>query len=194
MSPDGWGYIHRRLLKSGVKQLEDYVTKRGKKYHSYRAYLIGMHIIWAGARKKRPKIDTQAKHLCINDAWNVVVPRPTSDTPNPHGVSYGKYDLLFEPTQCTFKIWIEYKKQSSIEDTRISEIMKSNQIPASAAAFRDNWDTDVEVKVGTKFIYSDVNGSYLLEIVSANVSDVTCKIVRSKNNTTCPLRFVHIPA
>eukprot|EP00978_Attheya_sp_CCMP212_P003443 scaffold7138_cov69-Attheya_sp.AAC.1 len=73
---------------------------------------------------------------------------------------------------------------SSTQDSRISEIMKSNQMPASAAAFRDNWDTDVEVKVGTKFMYSDVNGSYLLEIVSANVSDVTCKIVQSKNNSS----------
>ena len=35
-------------------------------------------------------------------------------------------------------------------------------------------------------MYSDVNGSYLLEIVSANVSDVTCKIVQSKNNI-CPV-------
>eukprot|EP00978_Attheya_sp_CCMP212_P000120 scaffold208_cov63-Attheya_sp.AAC.11 len=29
MSPDGWGYIYRHLLKLGVTQLEDYVTKRG---------------------------------------------------------------------------------------------------------------------------------------------------------------------
>ena len=29
MSPDGWGYVQRCLLKLGVNQLEDYVTKRG---------------------------------------------------------------------------------------------------------------------------------------------------------------------
>jgi hypothetical protein len=56
-------------------------------------------------------------------------------------------------------------------------------MPASATAFHDNWDTDIaEVKVGSKFMYSDVNGYYLLEIVSVNVSDVTYKILRSKNN------------
>jgi hypothetical protein len=140
MSPDGWGYIHRRLLKLGVSQLEDYVTKRAigdlrghdLSYHSLRQTsewihfclhtaeevshlksVLGKHI-WAGARKNRPKIDTPAKSLSVNDAWNVVLPRPTSDTPNPPGVSYGKYDLLFEPTHCAFKIWIKYKKMSSI--------------------------------------------------------------------------------
>ena len=158
------GYIHRRLLKLGVTQLEDYVTKRAigdlrghdLSYHSLRQTsewihfclhtaeevshlksVLGKHI-WAGARKNRPKLDTPAKSLSVNDAWNVVLPRPTSDTPNPPGVSYGKYDLLFEPTHCTFKIWIEYKKMSSIQDSRISEIMKSNEMPASAAAFCDN--------------------------------------------------------
>jgi hypothetical protein len=29
MSPEGWAYIHRCLLKLGVTQLEDYVTKGG---------------------------------------------------------------------------------------------------------------------------------------------------------------------
>eukprot|EP00978_Attheya_sp_CCMP212_P000119 scaffold208_cov63-Attheya_sp.AAC.10 len=113
--------------------------------------ILGMHI-WAGARKNRPKIDMQAKSLCIIDAWNVVSPCPTSDTPNPPG------------------------------DSRISKIMKSNQMRASAAAFHDNWDTDVEVKVGTgtKFMYNDLNGSYLLEIVSANFSRVFARYLDLK--------------
>jgi hypothetical protein len=60
-----------------------------------------------------PKLDGPAKSLCINDAWNEVVPRPTSNTSNtsnPVQVAYGKYDLLFEPTLRTFKVWIENTK------------------------------------------------------------------------------------
>jgi hypothetical protein len=64
--------------------------------------------------------------------------------------------------------------------------MKSNNTAATITAFRDNWDSDVQVNVGTKVVYrNDSNGSYSLEIMEAGHSDVTCKVLQSKNNT-CP--------
>jgi hypothetical protein len=40
-------------------------------------------------------------------------------------------------------------------------------------------------------MYRDDNGSYLLEIMEAGHSDVTCKVLQSKNNT-CPASQVII--
>jgi hypothetical protein len=41
-----------------------------------------------------------------------------------------------------------------VEEPRIWDIMKTNVMPATATAFRDDWDSQVKVKVGIRFQYS----------------------------------------
>ena len=147
--------------------------------------LLGDYI-WVGSRKKRPKVDCAASTLSINDAWNVVIPRPDNLEENPKGVTYGNYDLLYDPCSRALKVWITYKKVSTAAEKRISDLYKTNGMPATATAFRSDWDTEVQVKKGTTFQYTDSNGTYCLRIVDADDSAVRCVVVLSKNNTHAP--------
>jgi hypothetical protein len=235
MSADTWAYISRRMLKSGIPQLEDHLSKRvvgelrghDLSYHTIRMQLewehftidsvsmlkkfqglVGSHI-WAGTRKKRPKVDLPPKTIGINDAWNVIQPRPDNVTEGQVGymdsttmieedgtptqviIRWGKYDLLFDRVTCTFKIWIEYRKVSTLKYSPINDIFKANQMAPIAAAFRDNWDTDVRVNVGMTLMYSDTDGSYFLEIIGADESEVQCKVLQAKDDC-CPVGTVLI--
>jgi hypothetical protein len=138
MSPDCWSYINRYLLKAGI-YLEDYQSKRvfgelhgtDMSYHAVRQTLkwsrftidtesglsslqglLGAYI-WVGTRKKRPKVDTPASNLSINDVWNVVNVKPDSIIETPLGVVYGKYDLLYAKNTRALKVWIEYRRRST---------------------------------------------------------------------------------
>ena len=231
MSVDTWAYISMRMLKSGIPKLEDYGSKRfigdlrchDLSFHTIRLHLewehfridchsdlcklqgiLGSHI-WVGTRKKRPKVDQAPNTIGINDAWNVVVPRPASvvsaeveefidsttlfeedGTPTQVRMKYGKYDMLFDRTTRSFKIWIEYRKIGTLKDTRIKDILTSNQMPATATAFRDNWETDVIVNVGMTLMYTNSRGSYYLEIIGANDSEVQCTVLQAKDDC-CPV-------
>eukprot|EP00978_Attheya_sp_CCMP212_P011440 scaffold28222_cov63-Attheya_sp.AAC.1 len=121
MSPDCWSYINRYLLKAGI-YVEDYESKRvfgelhgaDLSFHTVRQTLkwrrftidtesgltslkglLGAYI-WVGTRKRRPKVDTPASNLAINNVWNVVNMKPASIIEIPEGVAYGKYDLLYD--------------------------------------------------------------------------------------------------
>jgi hypothetical protein len=235
MSADTWAYIRRRMLKSGIPQLDDHLSKRvvgdlrghDLSYHTIRLQLewehftidsvsmlkkfqglVGCHI-WAGSRKKRPKVDLPPKTIGINDAWNVIEPRPDTVTEGEVGFRdstfmveedgtptqvisrWGKYDLLFDRVTSTFKIWIEYRKVSTLNHSGINDIFKANQIAPTGAAFRDNWDTDVRVNVGMTLMYTDTDGSYYLEIVAADESEVQCKVLQAKDDC-CPVGTVLI--
>jgi hypothetical protein len=107
-------------------------------------------------------------------------------TPTQVRIKYGKYDLLFDRTTRSFKIWIEYRKIGTLKDSRIKNILTSNQMPATATAFRDNWEMDVIVNVGMTLMYTNSRGSYYLEIIGANDTEVQCMVLQAKDDC-CPV-------
>eukprot|EP00978_Attheya_sp_CCMP212_P015873 scaffold41034_cov45-Attheya_sp.AAC.5 len=211
MSADTWAYISRRMLKSGIPQLANHLSKRvvgelrghNLSYHTTRLQLEWEHFTIDS------EIDLPPKTIGINDAWNVIEPRPDGVTEGQVGfrdsttmieedgtptqviIRWGKYDLLFDHVTSTFKIWIKYRKVSTLKHSRINDIFKANQIAPTAAAFRDNWDTDVRVNVGMTLMYSDTDGSYYLEIIAADESAVQCKVLQAKDDC-CPVGTVLI--